>query len=75
MQGTTVRSIEDLPLLLTVPEAAKVLRVGVSRAYEMAHRGEIPAVRIGRRVRVPRDALTLFLKGVPEERNSPIARV
>jgi len=61
MQGMTVRSIEDLPLLLTVPEAAKVLRVGVSRAYEMAQRGEIPAVRIGRRIRIPREELRPLL--------------
>ena len=61
MQDTTVRSIEDLPLLLTVPEAAKVLRVGVSRAYEMAQRGEIPVVRIGRRVRIPREELRPLL--------------
>lgn len=61
MKGTAIRNIEDLPLLLTVPEAAKVLRVGVSRAYEMAQRGEIPAVRIGRRIRIPREGLKPLL--------------
>lgn len=57
MQPMAVHTPEDLPLLLTVPEAARLLRIGVSRAYEMAQRGEIPAIRIGHRVRVPRDEL------------------
>ncbi|HEY8415738.1 MAG TPA: helix-turn-helix domain-containing protein [Thermaerobacter sp.] len=62
MQQVALRGPEDLPMLLTVPEAAKVLRVGVSRAYEMAQRGEIPAIRIGHRVRVPRDELLRLIQ-------------
>ena len=43
--------------LLTIPEVAEVLRVPPARAYELARAGLIPAVRIGRQVRVDRDAL------------------
>ncbi len=57
MERAAVYEVKKLPLLLTVPEAARILRIGVSRAYEMAQRGEIPAIRIGHRVRVPRDEL------------------
>ena len=34
----------------TVEEAAEVLHIGRSAAYEAAKQGEIPTVRIGRRV-------------------------
>ena len=46
---------------LKVPEVAKVLRIARSRAYELVAEGQIPAVRIGRSVRVPRDELDRWL--------------
>ena len=49
--------------VLTIEEAAKVLRIGRATAYEAARRGEIPVVRIGRRLLVPRIALDHLLKG------------
>jgi excisionase family DNA binding protein len=44
--------------LLTIREAAAILRCSRERTYELAARGEIPTVRISeRRIRVPADAL------------------
>lgn len=40
------------PLTMTIEEAAKALRIGRNSAYEAAHRGEIPTVRIGSRLLV-----------------------
>ena len=54
-------TIESAPLVLTVEETAKLLRIGRSAAYDAARRGEIPAVRIGRSLRVPRHALEAML--------------
>ncbi len=48
-------------LLLTVPEAAKLLRISRNLAYELVARGEIPSVRLGRVIRVPRTALERWL--------------
>lgn len=48
--------------LLTVPEAAKVLRIGRNLAYELIARGELPSVRLGRAIRVPRSALERWLE-------------
>jgi excisionase family DNA binding protein len=45
------------PYLLSVAEAAKLLRVGRTLAYEMIARGELPSVRLGRTIRVPRSSL------------------
>jgi excisionase family DNA binding protein len=46
---------------LTVEEAAKLLGVSRGSAYEAASRGELPTVRIGRRLLVPRAALLNML--------------
>ena len=43
--------------LLQAEEVAKLLGIGRSKAYEMMAHGELPALRIGRLVRVPRHAL------------------
>ena len=47
----------SLALILTIDEAAVVLRISRQSAYEAARRGEIPTIRLGRRVLVPRRAL------------------
>ncbi len=43
--------------VLTVEETAKLLRIGRSAAYEAVRRGELPAIRLGRTLRVPRHRL------------------
>jgi excisionase family DNA binding protein len=47
--------------LLTVPEVARRLRIGRTLAYMMVRRGELPAVRFGKLVRVPADRLDEWL--------------
>ena len=48
---------------ITVTEAAKLLGVGRNQAYEAVRRGEIPAIRIGRRLLIPIRALERKLEG------------
>ncbi len=47
---------------LKVPEVAEELRIARSRAYELVADGEIPAVRVGRSVRVSRKELDRWLE-------------
>ena len=54
---STYTNIEDLPLTLKAHEAAAVLRISKSKVYELAHTESFPAVRIGKRVVIPRDKL------------------
>lgn len=61
MNGAPI-NVADLPLVLTVEEAAKVLRIGRSSAYEAARTGQLPTVRIGRILRVPRSAIEEMLR-------------
>lgn len=60
---------EHLPDVLTVHEAARYLGVGRNSAYDAARRGEIPTVRIGRRLLVPRAALERLLSEVEAQSN------
>lgn len=48
---------------LTVAEAAAALGISRALAYELVRRGEVPSVRLGRRIVVPRVALGRLLEG------------
>jgi excisionase family DNA binding protein len=52
---------ENLPTVLTVPEMAKVLRIGRGSAYELVRSGGVPSVKVGKLVRIPRDGLILWM--------------
>jgi excisionase family DNA binding protein len=61
-------SLEELPEVLTIEEAAKVLRIGRGAAYTLARQWQasggqqgLPVVRFGRSLRVPRSALLRLL--------------
>jgi excisionase family DNA binding protein len=49
--------------VVTLAEAAKILRISRGSAYEAAKRKEIPTIRIGRRLLVPAAALERMLAG------------
>lgn len=55
-------NLEDLPEVLTVDETARLLRISRGLAFAGARRGDIPTVRIGRRILVPRDRLLAWLR-------------
>lgn len=55
-----VASIENR-LVSIVEEVAQLLGISRSFAYEAVQRGEIPSMRIGRRILVPKVALERFL--------------
>jgi len=51
---------------VSVEEAGRILGIGRSSAFAAARRGEIPVLRIGRRVLVPRAALERMLADPPQ---------
>jgi excisionase family DNA binding protein len=53
------------PETLTVEAAAKRLRIGRNQCYEAVARGELPAIKIGRRILIPVAALDALLRGEP----------
>ncbi len=48
-------------MLLTIPQVAETLGIGKTLAWQLVARGEIPSMRLGRLVRVPRAALEDWL--------------
>lgn len=54
-------SFHDLPLVLTIEDLMNVLTIGRNTAYEIIRSGQIRSVRIGKQIRIPRDALEEFL--------------
>jgi excisionase family DNA binding protein len=53
--------MEGLPLVLKVEDVAKVMNIARGTAYELVHALGFPAVRIGRCIRVPREAFLQWL--------------
>ena len=49
-------------LTLTIEETAKLLGIGRNLAYDRVKTGEIPVIKIGRRLLVPRRALEKLLE-------------
>ena len=60
----TIRSITFLneKQVLTIEEAGKVLGLSRASSYQAAARGDIPTIRIGRRLLVPIKGLELLLE-------------
>ena len=50
------------PLTLTIEETSHALRISRGLCYELARTGQIPVLRLGRRLLVPRDQLEAMLQ-------------
>ena len=59
-----MKNIECERLVLTVPEAGKLLGVARGTAYSLCAQGVIPTIRLGKRLVVPRKALEELLASV-----------
>jgi len=64
----------DHPLLVDSREVARLLGISRTKAFEMMARAEIPVVRIGRCVRVPREGLAAWIasKTVSSDASDPV---
>ena len=66
MTATIIPDLATMPATLTIPEAAELLGISRSAAYRAVTRGEIPTIRIGRRLLVPTAKLYAMLGLLPE---------
>ena len=58
----TYQNYSDLPLMLSVPEVAKVLGISRTGAYELVRSAGFPHIRIGNRIVVPRDKFIQWIE-------------
>lgn len=49
------------PAVYEVPEIASLLKINLVKAYELARRKDFPAIRIGRRIVIPKAAFERWL--------------
>ena len=53
---------QENKLTYSVTEIAELLGIGRSKAYELVRSGTIPSLRLGRRIVIPKLALSRFLE-------------
>jgi len=56
-----IGQLANWPLLIDSREVARLLGIGRTKAFTMMARDELPVIRIGRCVRVSREALVLWI--------------
>lgn len=63
--------VEQERMTMSVEEAAAVLGISRALAYELVRRGELPRLRLGRRVVIPRRALENLVASAVANTNTP----
>jgi len=58
---TKYHSFDELPLTLRVEDLMPILGIGRNTAYELVHSGQIRSIRIGRQLRIPKEAVQEYL--------------
>ena len=53
--------LKDEPDVLTVPDVSRILRIGKNKTYELIHTRQISALKLGKRLLVPKTVLIEFL--------------
>ena len=62
MKESNNKSYDELPLFLNAVTVAKVLGIAPSSSYELIHEKDFPALRIGNRVVVPKEAFIQWVE-------------
>ena len=59
--ASNYHSFDELPLTLRVEDLMPILDIGRNTAYELVRSGKIRSIRIGRQLRIPKDAIQDYL--------------
>ena len=75
-RGEAMRLSQDLldrEVTVSVPEAASILGISRSLGYQLVADGEIPSIKVGKRIIVPTEALRAMLRTVAPASSSNAA--
>ena len=61
MENKVYRSYDELPLALKVEDLMPILGIGRNAAYKLVRSGQIRCIHIGRKIRIPKDAVAEYL--------------
>ena len=61
MEKKQYHSLDALPLVMKVEDLMPILCIGRNTAYELVRSGQVRSVRVGRNIRVPKDAISEYL--------------
>ena len=61
MENKVYHSYDELPLALKVEDLMPILGIGRNAAYELIRSGQIRCIHIGRKIRIPKDAVAEYL--------------
>jgi len=59
--NTQKTSFANLPLVLNVCDIATIMNISLVSAYELVHTKDFPVIRVGRRIKIPRNAFEHWL--------------
>ena len=59
--SSNYHSFDERPLTLRVEDLIPILGIGRNTAYELVRSGKIRSIRIGRQLRIPKDAIQDYL--------------
>ena len=52
---------KEEPEVLTIKEAAKLLRIGVNKTYKIVHDGKLKSIQIGGKILIPKMRVIEFI--------------
>ncbi len=55
------KSMDDVPLVISVPELANILNISRNTAYDIVRSGQIKTTRVGNQIRITKAAFEMYL--------------
>lgn len=62
MENKFYKNYDELPLMLSVSQVAKVLGISRTSTYDLVKEKDFPSITIGSRIVVPKEELILWIK-------------
>lgn len=62
MEDEFYKNYDELPLMLSVSQVAKVLGISRTSTYDLVKEKDFPSITIGSRIVIPKEELILWIK-------------